>query len=81
MRAIVADMAPTCRRGSAFGYYNAVFGIAWFTGSVLIGLLFDLSLLSMVVLAVGLQLSSIPMFIYVKGESRNWKRKKGRKAH
>ncbi|OPY32578.1 MAG: putative arabinose transporter [Methanomassiliicoccales archaeon PtaU1.Bin124] len=81
MRAIVADMAPYCRRASAFGYYNAVFGIAWFSGSVLIGLLFDLSMPSMIVLAVGLQLSSIPLFMYVRSDSRNWKGRRKAKAN
>jgi MFS family permease len=72
MRAIIADLAPYCRRGSAFGYYNAIFGVSWFLGSMAIGLLYDISLVMMVVLSVALQLAAIPFLMKVNGEI-GWK--------
>jgi MFS family permease len=68
MRAILADMVPYCRRGSAFGYYNAVFGIAWFMGSLAIGMLYGISLGSMIWLSICLQLASVPILFFVKKE-------------
>ena len=32
------------KRGSAFGAFNGVYGVAWFLGSVAMGLLYDRSL-------------------------------------
>ncbi|QLH75604.1 MAG: MFS transporter [Methanomassiliicoccales archaeon] len=70
MRAIVADLAPYCRRGSAFGYYNAIFGASWFLGSLVIGLLYDVSLIAMVLLSMALQLAAVPFLLRVRKEMR-----------
>lgn len=66
MRAVVADMTPFCRRASAFGYYNAVFGIAWFAGSLAMGVLYDVSIVSMMILSMSMQLLSIPVLILIR---------------
>ena len=66
MRAIVADMAPYCRRGSAFGYYNAAFGIAWFMGSLTIGILYNISIPAMIAFSVAMQLAALPVLMLVK---------------
>jgi MFS family permease len=65
MRAIVADLAPVCRRATAFGYYNALFGLFWFAGSVTMGALYDVSLVWMVAFSLVIQLTAIPFLIYV----------------
>jgi MFS family permease len=36
MRATIARLAPQQRRATAFGIMNAVYGVAWFAGSVLL---------------------------------------------
>jgi uncharacterized membrane protein len=41
MRATIAQLASRDRRATAFGIFNAVYGIAWFAGSVLLGILYD----------------------------------------
>ena len=33
------------KRGSAFGAFNGVYGVAWFAGSAVMGLLYDHSLI------------------------------------
>ncbi|MCW5978353.1 MAG: MFS transporter [Bryobacteraceae bacterium] len=63
MRAAVAGMAPPGRRGSAYGFFNAGYGAAWFAGSALLGVLYDISLPALIALSVGLQLASIPLLI------------------
>jgi len=42
VKAAVAEAVPSNRRATAFGIFNAVFGIAWFAGSATLGVLYDL---------------------------------------
>ncbi|MBV8537284.1 MAG: MFS transporter [Alphaproteobacteria bacterium] len=44
MQAAVAQMVPQQRLGSAYGLFGAVFGIAWFLGSAVLGALYDVSI-------------------------------------
>ncbi len=41
MRAAVADLVPTARRGTAYGVFAAGFGAATFAGGALAGALYD----------------------------------------
>ncbi|HET6816508.1 MAG TPA: MFS transporter [Mycobacteriales bacterium] len=41
MRAAVTDLVPRHRRGSGYGTFTAVYGLAWLAGAALIGLLYD----------------------------------------
>lgn len=61
MRAIVANMVPIEKRGSAYGIFNTGFGIFWFLGSVLMGALYDISIPLLVVFSVLMQLASVPV--------------------
>jgi MFS family permease len=49
-------------RATAFGLYDLVFGIAWFAGSVVCGVLLDRSIAALVVFSTFLQLCAIPFF-------------------
>ena len=40
-KALVADLTPSARQGTAFGYYNAALGIGALTASVVFGLVYD----------------------------------------
>jgi MFS family permease len=63
MRAQVAAMAPKDRRGTAFGIMNMIYGVAWFAGSALLGVLYDTTpAVSVAVVAALLQLASLPIF-------------------
>ena len=44
--AAIAQLAPGERRGTAYGVFNALYGVAWFAGSVLLGALYDRSVAS-----------------------------------
>lgn len=63
MRAAVAEMVPTGRRGSAYGIYGAVYGLCWFLGSAAMGLLYTLSPKLLVVFAVTAQFAAIPFLL------------------
>lgn len=66
LRAAVAGMVPPDKRGSAYGIFNTGFGLAWFAGSALMGLMYDVSLPALVAFAVVVQLAAIPLF-YLAG--------------
>jgi MFS family permease len=61
VRAAVAQLSPAERRGTAYGIFNAIFGVAWFAGSVLLGVLYDRSVLALVVVAMVLQIMALPI--------------------
>jgi len=69
MRAAVAGMAPRQRRGTAYGIFNAGYGLAWFLGSALMGLLYDLSLPALLGFSVAVQLLSLPLLKTVAGRT------------
>ncbi len=52
MRAAVAGMAPSDKRGTAFGIFNTGFGVFWFAGSLAMGILYDTSRLWLVIFSV-----------------------------
>ena len=43
MRAAIAEMVPMDKRSTAYGIFNAGFGLFWFLGSALMGILYDVS--------------------------------------
>ena len=66
MRAEIANMTPINKRGSAYGVFNAGYGIVWFLGSALMGILYDISIPALIAFSVIAQLASIPFFMMVK---------------
>lgn len=63
MRAAIAEMTPIERRGTGFGLFNMLFGVAWFAGSTLMGWLYDVSIPALSAFSVALQLAAIPFFV------------------
>ncbi len=66
MRAAVADLTPVDRRGMAYGAFNTGFGVFWFLGSAAMGVLYDISIESLIAFSVAIQLISIPLFLAIK---------------
>ncbi|UIE38506.1 MFS transporter [Leptodesmis sichuanensis] len=66
LKAVVAGMVSPERRGSAYGIFNTGYGIAWFLGSALMGVLYDRSIALLIVFSVLLQLIAIPFLIWIK---------------
>jgi MFS family permease len=61
MRAAVADMVSPGRRGAAYGIFNTGYGLAWFAGSALMGVLYDVSMPLLIAFSVLIQLASLPL--------------------
>ena len=59
MNAAVAQMVPAHARARAYGIFTAIYGIAWFIGSALEGLLYDVSIVGLVVVASAAELLAI----------------------
>jgi len=70
MPAAVAPMVPVQRRASAYGLFTAGYGIFWFLGSAVTGLLYNVSLPALVAFSVALELAAIPLLILVMQRSR-----------
>ncbi|GIX49697.1 MAG: MFS transporter [Candidatus Tectimicrobiota bacterium] len=61
LRAAVATLVPPARRGTAFGLFSTGYGLAWFAGSTLLGLLYEASRPALVAFAAGLSLAALPL--------------------
>lgn len=70
LRAAVAGMVGPARRATAYGIFNAGFGLAWFAGSVALGVLYDRSLTAMVLFAFATQLVAAPLFLVAARSGR-----------
>jgi len=58
----MAGVLPDGQRNLAFGLYYAGYGVGWLIGSVATGLLYEQSRLALVLFAVAVQLSSLPLW-------------------
>lgn len=67
MRAAVANLTGPARRGTAYGMFNLVYGVAWFAGSAFMGWLYTRSLHGLTAFSVLAQLLAIPCFIWARG--------------
>ena len=64
--AAVATMVPPQRRPSAYGLFTAGYGVAWFIGSAIMGMLYDRSIRGVVFFCLVLQLAAVPIFLKVR---------------
>lgn len=65
LRAGIAQLISMDKRGNAYGVFNAVYGVLWFLGSVSMGVLYDYSLVTLVLFGVTLQLLSGAIFLWL----------------
>lgn len=70
MPAAVARMVPRERLGSAYGLFGAVFGVAWFLGSAVLGALYDVSIGACVAVAAAAQLLAVPPLMVAARQMR-----------
>lgn len=66
MRASIANMISANKRGSAYGVFNAGYGLFWFLGSAVMGIFYDISIPVLIAFSVITQLASIPFLIMTK---------------
>jgi hypothetical protein len=70
MSAPITAMVAVDQRAYAFGVFNALYGVSWFLGSTILGLLYDQSILALVVFSVGIQVLAIPVLLITENHYR-----------
>lgn len=63
VKAAITGMVGAERRASAYGLFDTGFGVFWFLGSIVLGVLYDRSITALVVFSVVLQLAAIPLLL------------------
>ncbi|MGI8741271.1 MAG: MFS transporter [Bryobacteraceae bacterium] len=66
LRSGIAQVVSMEKRGSAFGTFNAVFGVMWFLGSAAMGFLYDHSIATLVAFGMAFQLAAAALFLWVR---------------
>jgi predicted MFS family arabinose efflux permease len=70
LRGGIANVVSMNKRGSAFGAFNGVYGVAWFAGSVVMGVLYDYSIVVLVLFGMTLQAVAAAFFFSLHGRVR-----------
>ena len=63
LKAAVTKMVPKSSRATGYGVFECSFGVFWFRGSWLLGVLYDISIPAMITVSVVSQLAAIPLYI------------------
>ena len=63
LKAAVSTMVPKQSRATGYGIFECSFGVFWFLGSWLMGILYDISIPIMAAVSVIAQLAAIPLYI------------------
>ena len=66
LRAGIAQVVSMNKRGSAFGAFNGVYGVMWFVGSVVMGLLYAWSLTALVMFGLVAQGAAAVWFFWLR---------------
>jgi predicted MFS family arabinose efflux permease len=68
-QAMLTSVIPPQKRSTAFGLFDTGYGIAWFVGSAVMGLLYDKSILAVALFSVVLQLAALPV-LFIASQKR-----------
>jgi predicted MFS family arabinose efflux permease len=68
-QAMLTGVIPPQKRSTAFGLFDTGYGIAWFLGSGTMGLLYDKSILAVVLFSVILQIAAVPV-LFIANKAR-----------
>ena len=63
LKAAVTSMVPKTSRATGYGIFEFAFGVFWFLGSWLLGVLYDVNIIAMIAVSVTAQLAAIPLYI------------------
>lgn len=63
LKAVVTSMVPKDCRATGYGVFECSFGVFWFLGSWIMGVLYDLSIPAMVAVSVAVQLAAVPFYL------------------
>jgi len=66
LKSVIASIMGKEKRGRAYGIMNAMFGLSWFLGSMVIGALYDVSIWAVIAISVTFQLASFAALIWTE---------------
>ena len=66
MKAGIADITSIRKRGTGYGIFNMMYGIAIFVGSAAAGFLYDYSITLLIILMVVVELAAVPVFFLLR---------------
>jgi MFS family permease len=66
LKAVLSGVVPSDKRSTAFGIFDTGFGIAWFAGSAIMGLLYEISIPALVAFSMISQLAALPVLALAK---------------
>src|SRR5437764_7790969 len=70
LRSGISQVVSMNKRGTAFGAFNAAYGVLWFVGRVTMGILYDYSLIALVVFGIAAQLVAAMIFLTLRSQLR-----------
>lgn len=70
MKAADSQIIPKHMRSTGFGIFETGFGIAWFLGSWILGILYDISPMYLVIISVAAQLLAITFYLLCIRQSK-----------
>lgn len=65
LKAALGHFVPAERRATGYGTYDMLRGVAWFLGSLLLGFLYDRSIVAVVAASLALQVLAAPVLLAV----------------
>jgi MFS family permease len=71
LNALISGVIHARKRSTAFGVFDTGFGVAWFLGSWLMGVLYQKSILAVIIFSVAIQLLALPIFLFAKRAERH----------
>ncbi len=67
LRAALADLTSLRKRGFAYGIFNALYGAAWFAGSIISGILYEIDIFALFIYAGSMQACALGAFLWLRG--------------
>ncbi len=71
LKAAIGKLVDKKIRATAYGFFNAIFGVAWFAGSALIGLLYSINLVALMTVSVISELCAFIILIRITHLTKN----------
>jgi predicted MFS family arabinose efflux permease len=66
LKAVITTLVSKDHRATAYGIFNAAFGVFWFVGSAVMGVCYNKSLVMLVIISVAAQLLALPLLRFVR---------------
>jgi MFS family permease len=66
LRAALADLTSIKKRGTAYGIFNTLYGGAWFAGSIVLGILYELNIHALIAYTVTMQVAALGAFFWLR---------------